>query len=171
MEFVTRAGQPSKPHAFKSVVDFKVSKTHLDALTLIARLEEALCPHQPSCHIAGVFLQITGNMARGRVGTAGPTDLAGPPSGRRPPTSDIGRTGKGPLVNRTRCRGPEERVGRDEGQSRLDALIEPKLIKQTPLLAPPRHHRRLQGRDLQIHRNHCSATPSTFFDRIDLDRT
>ena len=36
MEFVTGAGQPSKPHAFKSMVDFKVSKTHLDALTFIA---------------------------------------------------------------------------------------------------------------------------------------
>jgi hypothetical protein len=36
MEFVTRPGQPSKPHAFKSMVDFKVSKTHLDALTFIA---------------------------------------------------------------------------------------------------------------------------------------
>src|ERR1700756_4312901 len=35
MEFVARAGQPAKPHAFKSVVDFKVSKTHLDALTFI----------------------------------------------------------------------------------------------------------------------------------------
>jgi hypothetical protein len=35
MEFVTGAGQPSKPHAFKSVVDLEVSKTHLDALTFI----------------------------------------------------------------------------------------------------------------------------------------
>ena len=35
MEFVTRAGQPSMPHAFKSVVDLEVSKTHLDALTFI----------------------------------------------------------------------------------------------------------------------------------------
>ena len=35
MEFVTRAGQPSKPHAFKSVVDLEVSKMHLDALTFI----------------------------------------------------------------------------------------------------------------------------------------
>jgi hypothetical protein len=35
MEFVTRAGQPSKPHAFKSVVDLEVSKTHLDALAFI----------------------------------------------------------------------------------------------------------------------------------------
>jgi hypothetical protein len=35
MEFVTRGGQPSKAHAFKSVVDLEVSKTHLDALAFI----------------------------------------------------------------------------------------------------------------------------------------
>jgi hypothetical protein len=44
-----------------------------------------------------------------------------------------------------------------------NALIEPKLIKQTPLLAPPPHHRRLHGRDPCNHRNHCSVTFSTPF--------
>src|SRR5215475_2807735 len=35
MEFVTRTGEPSQPHAFKSVVGLEVSKTHLNALTFI----------------------------------------------------------------------------------------------------------------------------------------
>lgn len=70
MELVTRAGQSSKSHALKSVVDLEVSKTHLDALTFVSGFEEALCPHKPTCHIPGVFLQITRDMARGRVGTA-----------------------------------------------------------------------------------------------------
>jgi hypothetical protein len=70
MEFITRTGEPSEPHAVKAVVDLEVSKTHLDALTFVSGFEEALCPHKPTCHIPGVFLQITGDMARGRVGTA-----------------------------------------------------------------------------------------------------
>jgi hypothetical protein len=35
MELVTSAGQSSKSHALKSVVDLEVSKTHLDTLTFI----------------------------------------------------------------------------------------------------------------------------------------
>ena len=34
-ELVTSAGQSSKSHALKSVVDLEVSKTHLDTLTFI----------------------------------------------------------------------------------------------------------------------------------------
>src|SRR5262249_43348898 len=48
-----------------------------------------------------------------------------------------------------------------------NALIEPKLIEQTPLLVPPPHHRRLQARNPQNQRNHCSATFSSLFDSID----
>jgi hypothetical protein len=46
------------------MVDFEMCKTHLDALALVARLEEALGSHQSARQIAGVFLQITRNMAR-----------------------------------------------------------------------------------------------------------
>jgi len=35
MKFITRAGKPSQPHAFKAVVNLEVSKTHLNALALI----------------------------------------------------------------------------------------------------------------------------------------
>jgi len=35
MELVTRAGQSSKSHALKSVVDLEVSKTHLDTLPFV----------------------------------------------------------------------------------------------------------------------------------------
>src|ERR1700733_13066467 len=43
-----------------------------------------------------------------------------------------------------------------------NALIEPKLIEQTPLLATSPHHRRLH-RDPQNLWNHCSATFSSLF--------
>jgi hypothetical protein len=45
VKFVTRAGKPSQPHAFETVVGLEMSKAHLNALAFIPRFEEALCPH------------------------------------------------------------------------------------------------------------------------------
>jgi hypothetical protein len=45
VKLVTRAGEPSEPHAFKAMVHLEVSKTHLNALAFIPRFEEVLCPH------------------------------------------------------------------------------------------------------------------------------
>jgi hypothetical protein len=56
MKFVTRTGEPSEPHAFETVLGLEMGKPHLYALALISRLEEALCPHQPSRNIAGIFM-------------------------------------------------------------------------------------------------------------------
>jgi hypothetical protein len=47
-----------------------MSKAHLNALAFISRLEEALCPHQPSRHIAGIFVNITGHLSGGHIRTA-----------------------------------------------------------------------------------------------------
>jgi hypothetical protein len=45
-----------------------------------------------------------------------------------------------------------------------DAIFEPELIEQACLIAAlPTHHRCLQGRDSQNHRNHCSAMFSSLF--------
>ncbi len=41
-----------------------MGKAHLDAFALVARLEECLCPHQSACHVAGIFMNITGNLSR-----------------------------------------------------------------------------------------------------------
>ena len=65
MKFVTGAGEPSEPHAFKAVVHLEVSKTHLDTLAFIPRFEEALRSHLPPRHIAGIFVTgMTSNAAR-----------------------------------------------------------------------------------------------------------
>jgi hypothetical protein len=51
-----------------------------------------------------------------------------------------------------------------------NALIEPKLIEQTPLLDPSTHHRSLHARDPRNHRNHPSATISTLFSTASANR-
>ena len=70
VKLVAGARKTSEPHTFETVMGFEMSKAHLNALAFIPRFEEALCPHQPACHVTGVFLQITGDMARRRIGTA-----------------------------------------------------------------------------------------------------
>jgi hypothetical protein len=40
-----------------------ISKAHLDALAFIPRLKEALCPHESSRPIAGVFVNVTGYLS------------------------------------------------------------------------------------------------------------
>jgi len=39
------------------------------AFALVARLEECLGAHQPACHVAGIFMNIAGNLSRRAVGT------------------------------------------------------------------------------------------------------
>jgi hypothetical protein len=62
-ELITGAGKTSQPHAFEAVVNLQVGKAHLDAFALVARLEERLCPHQPARHVAGIFMNIAGNLS------------------------------------------------------------------------------------------------------------
>ena len=62
-ELVARTGKTSQPHALEAVVSLQVSKAHLDALALIARLEERFCLHQPACHVTGIFMNIAGNLS------------------------------------------------------------------------------------------------------------
>src|SRR5437667_8160939 len=47
-----------------------MGKTHLDALALITRLEERLCPHQAARQIAGVLMKIAGDLSRRHVRAA-----------------------------------------------------------------------------------------------------
>jgi hypothetical protein len=42
------------------MVGLEVSKAHLDALAFIPRLKEALCPHESSRPIAGIFVNVHG---------------------------------------------------------------------------------------------------------------
>src|SRR5271168_2199728 len=63
-ELIARAGKTAQPHTLEAVVDLQVGKAHLDAFALVARLEECPCPHQPACHVAGIFMNIAGNLSR-----------------------------------------------------------------------------------------------------------
>jgi hypothetical protein len=62
-KFVAGARQPAEPHAFETMVGLEVSKAHLDVLAFIPRLKEALCPHESSRPIAGVFGNVTGYLS------------------------------------------------------------------------------------------------------------
>ena len=62
-ELVARAGKTSQPHTLEAVVDLQVGKAHLDAFALVARPKECLCPHQPACQVAGIFMDIAGNLS------------------------------------------------------------------------------------------------------------
>jgi hypothetical protein len=70
VKLVAGAGETSEPHAFETVVGLEMGKAHLDALALIPRFEEALCPHEPSRHVAGIFVNITGYLSGSHIGTA-----------------------------------------------------------------------------------------------------
>jgi len=67
-----RSGRSPDWLKFKNpeAVNLQVGKAHLDAFALVARLEEGLCPHQPACHVAGIFMNIAGNLTRRAIGTA-----------------------------------------------------------------------------------------------------
>src|SRR4029077_12372993 len=77
MKFVTRTGEPSEPHAFETMVGLEVSKAHLDALAFIPRLKEALCSHEPSRSIAGVFVNVTGHLSGSHIRTASRFECTG----------------------------------------------------------------------------------------------
>jgi hypothetical protein len=70
VKLVAGAGETSEPHAFETVVGLEMSKAHLNALSFIPRFEEALCPHEPSRHVAGIFVNITGHLSGGHIRTA-----------------------------------------------------------------------------------------------------
>jgi len=69
-KFVAGTGQPAEPHAFETMVGLEVSKAHLDALAFIPRLKEALCPHESSRPIAGVFVNVTGYLSSSHIRAA-----------------------------------------------------------------------------------------------------
>ena len=53
MELVACAGEASQPHPLEAVMGLQVRKAHLDALSLVARLDEGLGSHQPARHDRG----------------------------------------------------------------------------------------------------------------------
>ena len=70
MELIACPGETTEPHAFKAVMNLQVSKAHLDALALVARLEKGLRPHQPACHITGILVNIAGDLSCRHIWTA-----------------------------------------------------------------------------------------------------
>src|SRR6202040_4315755 len=52
------------------MVSLQVGKAHLDAFALVARYAVCLCPHQPTCHVAGIFMDIAGHFSRWCLGAA-----------------------------------------------------------------------------------------------------
>src|SRR4051812_23770116 len=70
MELVACAGKTPEPHALKAVMNLQVGKAHLDALALVARLEEGLRLHEASRQVAGILVDVTGDLSCGHVGTA-----------------------------------------------------------------------------------------------------
>ncbi len=70
MELIARTGKTSESHAFKAMVTLEMGEAHLDALALVARPEEALCPHQPARRVAGFLMNVARNLSRRHVRTA-----------------------------------------------------------------------------------------------------
>src|SRR3954467_7514000 len=70
MEFIACSGETTEPHTFKAVMNLQVSETHLDAFALVARLKKGFRPHQPSRHVAGIFMDIAGDLSHRHVRTA-----------------------------------------------------------------------------------------------------
>jgi len=62
-ELIACARKTAQPHALEPVVNLQVGKAHLDAFALVARLDERLGPHQPACHVAGIFTNIAWNLS------------------------------------------------------------------------------------------------------------
>ena len=61
MELVTRTGKATQAHALEAMMGLQVREPHLDALSLITRLDEGFGSHEPACHIPGVLVKITGD--------------------------------------------------------------------------------------------------------------
>jgi len=70
MKLIACARETSEPHTFETVMGLEMSKAHLNALAFIARFEEALRPHEPSRHIAGIFVNVTGHLPGSHIRTA-----------------------------------------------------------------------------------------------------
>jgi hypothetical protein len=70
VEFVARAGETPQTHALEAMVGLEVRKAHLDLLALVARFVELGSTHQGACIIAGFLVDVTSDLARGRVWTA-----------------------------------------------------------------------------------------------------
>ncbi len=68
MELIARTGKTSESHAFKAMVTLEMGEAHLDALALVARPEEALCPHQPARRVAGFLMNVARNLSRDMLG-------------------------------------------------------------------------------------------------------
>ena len=62
-ELIASAGKTAQSHTLEAVVNLQVGKAHLDAFTLVAGLKECFCPRQPACHVAGIFMDIAGNLS------------------------------------------------------------------------------------------------------------
>src|SRR5262245_25696019 len=59
VELVARAREAAQPQALEAVMRLQVREAHLDALALIARLEEGLGLHLATRHVAGILVKIT----------------------------------------------------------------------------------------------------------------
>ena len=64
MELIACAGKTSQAHPFEAVMGLQVREAHLDALSLIARLDEGFGSHEAARHIPGVFVDVTGDFPR-----------------------------------------------------------------------------------------------------------
>jgi hypothetical protein len=69
-KLVACARETSEPHTFETVMGLEMSKAHLDTLAFIPRLKEALCPHESSRPIAGVFVNVTGYLSSSHIRAA-----------------------------------------------------------------------------------------------------
>ena len=64
MKLVAGTGKTSEPHALETEVDLEMRKTHLHALALVSRLEEALGSHQSARQITRILVDVTRNLPR-----------------------------------------------------------------------------------------------------------
>ena len=70
VEFVACPGETPQAHPLEAVMDFEVRKSHFDLLALVARLFEFRRTHKAAGMIAGILMDVTYDLARGRVRTA-----------------------------------------------------------------------------------------------------
>jgi hypothetical protein len=68
VEFVASAGEAPQAHALEAVVGLQVRKAHLDLLA--ARFIKFRRTRQGACLIAGFLVDVTSDLAQGRVWTA-----------------------------------------------------------------------------------------------------
>ena len=63
-------GETPQAHTLKAVMGFEERKSHLDLLALVARLFVLRRAHEATGMIAGIFMDVACDLARGRVRTA-----------------------------------------------------------------------------------------------------